>query len=247
MIQAREHGLNQSFRSFPRSIRRHPGRKAPIDLPNNAVAVLGELRGRHAGEVRCLALSSDGKVLATGADQDTKVRLWDTETLRPVAALAGHRAFVNCVAFSPDGHWLASGSAYGDFLLWDVRSTPSKGPTNVATHGKGNSFNNLIYTAAFSHDGKRLAVAGSARSVALFDTSGPMAVERGVLPGIDQEVRVLTFSRDGTTLAIAGLDDQSVRLWDMSGNPPREKVTLKAQKGVCADFLSRRQDSRSSR
>ena len=99
------------------------------------------------------------------------MRLWDTETLRPVAALAGHRAFVNCVAISPDGHWLASGSAYGDFLMWDMRATPPKGPINVATHGKDNSFNNLIHAAAFSHDGKRLAVAGSGKSVALFDTS----------------------------------------------------------------------------
>ncbi len=79
-------------------------------------------------------------------------------------------------------------------------------------------------------------MAGSGKSVAGFDTSGSTVVERGVLPGIDQEVRSLTFSRDGTTLALAGLDDQSVRLWDVSGNPPREKATLKAQKGVCATF-----------
>ena len=74
------------------------------------------------------------------------------------------------------------------------------------------------------------------KSVALFDTSGLTAVERGVLPGIDHEVRALTFSRNGTTLALAGLDDQSVRLWDVSGSPPREKATLKAQKGVCTAF-----------
>ncbi len=104
-----------------------PDQKRPLDLPKDAVAVLGELRGRHAGEVRCLALSGDGKILATGADQDTKVRLWDAQTLRPLAALAGHRAFVNCVAISSDGHWLASGSAYGDFLMWDLRTdTPDR-------------------------------------------------------------------------------------------------------------------------
>jgi RNA polymerase sigma factor (sigma-70 family) len=213
-----------------------PDEKRPLDLPKDAVAVLGDVRGRHAGEVRCLALSGDGKILATGADQDTKVRLWDAQTLRPVAALAGHRSFVNCVAISSDGRWLASGSAYGDFLMWDLRTTPPKGPTSVATHGAENSFNNLIHAVAFSHDGKRLAVAGSGKSVAGFDTSGSTVVERGVLPGIDQEVRSLTFSHDGTMLALAGLDDQSVRLWDLGGNQPREKATLMAQRGVSGAF-----------
>ncbi len=200
------------------------------------MAVFGELRGRHAGEVRSLSVSGNGKLIATVADQDTNVRLWDAKTLLPLAALAGHRAFVNCVAISPDDRWLASGSAYGDFLLWDLQTTPPKGPTSVVTHGAGNTFNNLIHAAAFSHDGKRLAVAGSGKSVALFDTSGPTVVERGVLPGIDQEVRSLTFSRDGTMLALAGLDDQSVRLWDMSGNQPQERATLTAQRGVSAAF-----------
>ncbi len=237
VIQTPRQVLNQSDPSFPRF-------NSPTSRSESARSIFRMMQWPFSANCgagtqarwRCLAVSGDGKILATGADQDTKVRLWDTETLRPVAALAGHRAFVNCVAFSPDGHWLASGSAYGDFLMWDVRTTPPKGPTNVATHGKGNSFNNLIHAAAFSHDGKRLAVAGSAKSVALFDTSGLTAAERGVLPGIDQEVRALTFSRDGTTLALAGLDDQSVRLWDVSGNPPREKATLKAQKGVSTAF-----------
>ncbi len=97
-----------------------PAEKRLADQPENVVAVLGELRGRHAGPVACLAVSPDGKFVATGADEDVKIRLWDAETLRPLGALAGHRSLVKCLTISPDGDWLASGSAYGDFLLWDL-------------------------------------------------------------------------------------------------------------------------------
>ncbi|MFI5454320.1 MAG: sigma-70 family RNA polymerase sigma factor [Isosphaerales bacterium] len=205
-----------------------PAEKRGAELPENVVAVLGDLRGRHAGEVRGLAMSPDGKLIATIADDDKKVRLWDAETLRPLAALAGNRASVNCVAISPTGHWLAAGSAYGDFFVWDLSTTPPKGPTLLPTRGKDNIFNNQIHAVAFSHDGKRLAVAGSAKSVDLFDMSGAQPVERGVLPGVDQEVHSLTFSPDGTTLALAGSKDGSVRLWDVTGAGPRAKATLRA-------------------
>ena len=120
-----------------------PADKRLEGRPENVVAVLGEVRGRHAGEVRGLALSRDGKLLATIADQDQKVRLWNAKTLQPLGSLAGHRAFVNCVALSSDGRWLASGGAYGDFFLWDMSLTPPKGPTLLPTHGTLNKFNNL--------------------------------------------------------------------------------------------------------
>jgi RNA polymerase sigma factor (sigma-70 family) len=204
-----------------------PANKRLNGQPKNVVAVLGEMRGRHAGEVRGLALSRDGKLLATVADQDHRIRLWDAQTLQPLDALAGHRAFVNCVALSPDGHWLASGGAYGDFFLWDMRLTPPKGPTLLPTHGAVEEFNNMIHATAFSPDGTTLAVAGDARSVDLFDMSGTQPVDRGALPGIVSQVRSLRFSPDGTILALAGLEDGTARLWDLTGTAPLEKVVLK--------------------
>jgi RNA polymerase sigma factor (sigma-70 family) len=204
-----------------------PAEKRLADLPENTVAVLGDIRGRHAGEVHDVALSPDGKLLATASDQDTTVRLWDAETLQPAGALTGHRAFVNCVSISQDGRWLASGSANGDLLLWDMTVRPPKGPSNLATRGKDRKFNHSILAAAFSEDGKRLAVAGDAGGVELFEISGAGPASRGVLPGIDQEVRSLTFSPDGQILALAGLLDRSARLWVVTGAAPRETAILR--------------------
>ena len=204
-----------------------PAEKRLDGPPRDVVAVLGEVRGRHAGEVRGLALSRDGKLLVSIADQDMKVRLWDAQTLLPKGSLAGHRSFVNCVALSPDGHWLASGGAYGDFFLWDMSLTPPKGPTLLLSHGAVKKFNHSIHATAFSPDGKTLAVAGDAGSVELFDMSGAQPVSRGVLPGIKEQVHSLTFSPDGTILALAGLEDGSARLWDLGGAEPRERAALK--------------------
>ena len=46
----------------------------------------------------CIAVSPDGKLLATGG-KDGQIRLWDTQKLQQVDALAGHRGPVNGVAF----------------------------------------------------------------------------------------------------------------------------------------------------
>ncbi len=216
-----------------------PPEKRVVDLPESTVAVLGEVRGRHAGEVRGVAFHPDGKLVATIADQDMRIRLWDARTLLPISSLAGHRAFVNCVAISPDGRWLASGSAYGDFFVWDIGVTPPKGPIPLATRGAGNRYNNQLHAAAFSRDGKRLAVAGDAGSVELFDMSVAPPVSRGVLPGLDQPVHALTIPPHGGLLALAGLKDGSVRLCDVSGATPREVATLR-QPGAEADDVSHR-------
>ncbi len=56
----------------------------------------------------CLALSPDGKTLASG-HANGLVRLWSPGPLAELAALPGHRGIVRAVAFSPDGTQLAAG------------------------------------------------------------------------------------------------------------------------------------------
>ncbi len=77
----------------------------------------GTLEG-HKGTVWSLAVSPDGKVLATG-DVGT-VRLWDVETLKGFAVLEGHTGQVRGLAFSGDGRTLASGGSDRTVKVWDV-------------------------------------------------------------------------------------------------------------------------------
>src|SRR5262249_60589176 len=83
---------------------------------------------RHAGKVRAVALSPDGRLLLTGGD-DRTARLWETATGRQVGAALAHGDAVEHVAFSPDGTTAATGSKDGTARLWDAApGAPPGGP-----------------------------------------------------------------------------------------------------------------------
>jgi WD40 repeat protein len=63
----------------------------------------------HEASVTCIAFSSDGKYLASGA-RDNTVRIWIIETQKLLNTLRGHASSVWAVAISPDSKYLASGN-----------------------------------------------------------------------------------------------------------------------------------------
>lgn len=73
----------------------------------------------HETWVTAVALSPDGKVLASGSG-DMLVKLWDPETGKSFATLSGHRRGVSSAAFSPDGKVLATGSWDKTAKLWNT-------------------------------------------------------------------------------------------------------------------------------
>jgi WD40 repeat protein len=73
---------------------------------------------RHEGRVACLAFSPDGKLLATGAN-DNRVKIWDLENRELFMEPIDHPGWILKVAFSSDGKSLAVESEEGGFL-WDI-------------------------------------------------------------------------------------------------------------------------------
>ncbi len=69
--------------------------------------------------VLCGAFAPNGRLLATGS-KDHSIRLWDVDTGKPIARLAGHQDRVTGLAFTPDGKTLASGSWDRSVRLWSV-------------------------------------------------------------------------------------------------------------------------------
>jgi len=78
----------------------------------------------HTEGVKSVSFSPDGKLMATGSNDET-VKVWDTTTGQEMLTLKGHTLLVTCVAFSPDGKRLASASEDETVKLWDV--TPKGG------------------------------------------------------------------------------------------------------------------------
>jgi WD40 repeat protein len=75
----------------------------------------------HAGMIRGVALTADGRVLASGGGEGT-VRLWKTANQQPLATLHGHTGAVWGVALTKDGGLVASGGVDGTVRVWDAVS-----------------------------------------------------------------------------------------------------------------------------
>jgi WD40 repeat protein len=72
------------------------------------------------GGVKAVAYSRDGKMLASGGNVDSAIKLWNVETGELVRTLEGHTGGARALAFSPDSGKLVS--ANEKVRLWDVRT-----------------------------------------------------------------------------------------------------------------------------
>jgi WD40 repeat protein len=163
-----------------------------------------------------IALSPDGNTLVSGHHSDSTVKIWDLTNQRLVHTLRGHVWAVHSVAFSPDGQIVASGSFDGNIKLWNVSSGREIGNFTGVTDspvGLVKSFfsNNIVYTVAFSPDGKTLASGGENQPIKLWGVNNK---NLNILQGSSEKVHTVAFSPDGKTLASGGADG-IVRIWDL--------------------------------
>jgi serine/threonine protein kinase/sugar lactone lactonase YvrE len=169
---------------------------------------------------RCLALSRDGSLVATGSwgSKGGGVKLWDLESDKEKPLLKQAEGSSQALAFSSDASWLAAGLDHIGVRLWDLKT----GAVRILDGPR------FCSSLAFSPDGKQLAGTFNYNEpVRLWDLTAPAKAPR-LLRGHKGQVNSVAFSPDGKWLATEGLDG-TVRLWDpRTATEVREAIELTA-------------------
>ncbi|MEH2241530.1 protein kinase domain-containing protein [Nostoc sp.] len=170
------------------------------------VAIGGQIHTlqRHSGSVHSVALSPDGRIIASGSGDKT-IKLWDVSTGREISTLQGHSSYVDSVVFSPDGKSLASGSDDKTIKLWDV--TTGGQIRTLQAHSS------RVQSVAFSPDSKTLASGSRGKTIKLWDMTTGGQIH--TLQGHFNYVYSVAFSPDSKTLA-SGSRDRTIKLWDVT-------------------------------
>ena len=139
--------------------------------------------------------------LAPGADRaavvgaDKKVRLWDLADGHLLRTIELSTADIDFTAVSPAGRFILTGDHGGNVVLWNTETGKSQIQLRLP-HAPS--------AAAFSADGKLLAIAPASEPIQFFDVaSGRKLWESAAVTG---GTISLAFSRDGASIASADTD-----------------------------------------
>jgi WD40 repeat protein len=165
-------------------------------------------------QVQALAISRDGRWLATENSSDT-VTLWEAATGKEIRTLPTDKSvgapgttWVYSIAFSPDSRWLASGVDNKTVRIWEVS-------TGRAVRDFMAQRRPVIYVA-FSPDGRLLATGDDEKTIGIWDVASGKEIQK--LSGHKKAVNAVAFSPNGRWLASASAD-KTVKLWDIADGP----------------------------
>jgi WD40 repeat protein/energy-coupling factor transporter ATP-binding protein EcfA2 len=185
--------------------------------------------------VYAVACSHDGRTVAAGREDGTII-LWDVAAGVPLGPPLVHSAGdgrdgINTLSFSPAEGLLASG-AYGDNVaLWDAA-------TGKLLNRLTLSDIYMVNDLSFGPTGRLLSAFGFCSSqerwneelTFVFDLA--TGERTGPLAG-----RGYAFSPGGETLALAGLDDEGVTLWDVNTRSATAKLDIATPEFIgCLSF-----------
>jgi WD40 repeat protein len=181
----------------------------------------------HDGWIHGLALSGDGKLVAT-CGIDRRVRVWSADDGRKLHDFAGHEADVLSVCFHPDGKSLASGDLHGIVKQWDLERAAASRQFDAGVLFKYDRLQDVggARCLRFNADGTWLACAGTkpvnggnvqgVPSVLLFDwASGELKHTLELGKSGDVYVCDLAFHSAGFLMAV------------VSGNPGAGKLVYR--------------------
>jgi len=174
-------------------------------------------RIKGCGNVRGLAFSGDGKLLAAVSNLPREcavLLVWETASGKQVGKfLSNDLILPYAVAFSPDGKRVAAGGAHEDVPVWSLETGKELRRLRGSKEG--------IYALAFSPDGRLMAGAGPDGKVRLWNGEGKL---QATMEGHQGAVAALAFAPDGRTLATGGVGAE-VRVWEIATGKERQQLT----------------------
>jgi WD40 repeat protein len=191
---------------------------APIAMPG------------HTSYVTGLALA--GEQLVSGS-YDGQLIWWNPAKREQVRKIKGHDKWIRDVKSSPDGKLIAS---VGDDMvcrLWDAETATLKHELRGHEPMTPTQFTSMLYTCAFSADGKLLATADRVGHIVVWEVAAAKQVASVESPELytwDGKqrirsiggVRALAFSPDAKLLAAGGID----RVGNVDGLSAKARVEL---------------------
>jgi WD40 repeat protein len=173
----------------------YPQDYTQLNLPEGAVARLGK------GRLRQILYSPDGTRFAILSS--IGVWLYDTETYREIALLAGHTRELEDAAFSPDGRALAGGRWDNAVQVRDAKTGDLKW---TRTRHKA-----MVSSVAFSPDGRLLASGSWDKTVRVW--AAKTGEHKGALADHPARVTSIAFSPNENHLASACGDGTVYLCW----------------------------------
>lgn len=153
----------------------------------------------HKQQIRSLAFSPDGQLLASGSH---KIKLWNLQTGESCQTLFGHKEWVSALSISTDGEMLISGSEDKRLRVWNLRT----GELLRTLSGHQGS----VRAVALSPDGSILVSGSEDKTIKLWDWQAGKLLN--TLTAHAGSVYTLAFACEGKYL-LSGSADRTIKVW----------------------------------
>ncbi|WP_392713004.1 PQQ-binding-like beta-propeller repeat protein [Rhizobium ruizarguesonis] len=197
------------------------------DETRGSVSVSLRTQIGHSGTIGAVALSKDGRVLVSTANDGT-IRLWDTNSGRLIRSVSMGAGDARSIGFMPNERYVlaaanpgirgfVAGSRTGVVGIWDASNGEFMG-------GLPHSYEGLFFSAVLLNNGNILSASGDG-SIKLWDLT---KVGDHLIRIIQTKtpLSAIAGSRDSAT-ALTGTEDGLIELWSLSTG--RLLKTLKGQ------------------
>ncbi|MFN6485939.1 MULTISPECIES: serine/threonine-protein kinase [unclassified Nostoc] len=179
----------------------------PLKITLGKVSLTNTLQA-HENSVLSVAISPDGKTIASSGD-DRTIKLWNLATGKPISSLKGHFQRVNVVVISPDGKLLVSASDDNTIKIWNLATR--KQIRTLMGHSDS------VHALAISADSETLVTGSDDNTIKIWDLATGEQIR--TLAGHTFWVRSVAISPDGVILA-SGSFDKTIKIWNLTKGYP---------------------------